>query len=100
MSFKVIMTWDIIPEKEREYFEFVVREFIPGMQRIGFNLADAWATVYGKQPQILVAGILPTMQKVNQILESAGWKTLNDQLLGFVHNFALKVVNAKSTFQF
>jgi hypothetical protein len=91
MSFKVIMTWDIIPEKEREYFEFIVREFIPGMQRAGFNLTDAWATVYGKQPQILIATVLPTMQQINQILE---------QLMGFVHNFNLKVVDAKSTFQF
>ena len=48
------MTWDIAPEHEQEYFEFVVREFIPGVQRLGFELSDAWATVYGDQPQILV----------------------------------------------
>ena len=34
---KVIMTWDILPGKEQEYFEFVVRDFVPGMQRIGIQ---------------------------------------------------------------
>jgi hypothetical protein len=60
LSVKLIMTWDIMPEREQEYFEFVVREFIPGVQRLGFELSDAWATVYGNQPQILVGAIIPT----------------------------------------
>ncbi|NMB58917.1 MAG: hypothetical protein GYA12_07100, partial [Chloroflexi bacterium] len=47
MSVKLIMTWDISAEQEQDYFEFVVREFIPGVQRMGFELSDAWATVYG-----------------------------------------------------
>jgi hypothetical protein len=54
MAVKLIMSWDIQPEREQEYFEFVVREFIPGVQRLGFELSDAWATVFGSEPQILV----------------------------------------------
>ena len=45
MAYKLIMTWDILPEREQEYFEFVVREFIPGVQRLGFDLTEAWATI-------------------------------------------------------
>jgi len=100
MGFKVIMTWDIIPEKERDYFEFIVREFMPGIQHAGLNLTDAWATVYGNHPQILVAAIAPSMERINEVLESEAWKKLYDHLLEFVHNFSLKVVDAKSTFQF
>ena len=46
MAVKLLMTWDIKPEHEQEYFEFVIREFIPGIQRLGAELTDAWATVY------------------------------------------------------
>ena len=70
MAIKLIMTWDIAPDHEQEYFEFVVREFIPGVQRLGFELSDAWATVYGERPQILVGAVLPTQQKARQILRS------------------------------
>jgi hypothetical protein len=65
------MSWDIAPEREQEYFEFVVREFIPGVQRLGFELSDAWATVYGSQPQILVGAVVPSPAQARQILKSA-----------------------------
>ena len=37
MAVKMLMTWDIIPGREQEYFEFVVRDFIPGVQRLGLE---------------------------------------------------------------
>jgi hypothetical protein len=100
MKLKVIMTWDIAAEKEREYFDFVVREFIPGLQRRGFELNDAWATVYGKRPQVLIGATLPDMPRVKKALASDEWKKLNNLLLGFVQNFSLKVVEAREGFQF
>ena len=66
-NFKLIMTWDIAPEREQEYFEFVVREFIPGVQKLGFELTDAWATIYGGQPQIMVGATLPSLANVQRI---------------------------------
>ena len=48
---KVIMTWDIVAEHEQEYFEFVIGEWVPGVQRLGLEPTDAWATVYGSYPQ-------------------------------------------------
>ncbi len=100
MAAKLIMTWDISPDREQEYFEFVVREFIPGVQRMGFDVSDAWATVYGNQPQIMVGATLPTATKVRQVLRSSEWKSLNNQLMDFVKNYSIKVVEAKGGFQF
>lgn len=100
MSFKLIMTWDISPEREQEYFEFVVREFIPNVQRLGFELTDAWATIYGNQPQIMVGATLPSLAKIQQVLTSADWQSLNNQLLDFVQNYTQKVVAAEGGFQF
>jgi hypothetical protein len=39
------MTWAITPGREQEYFEFVVREFIPQVQQLGMELKDAWLTM-------------------------------------------------------
>jgi len=100
MNFKLIMTWDIAPEREQEYFEFVVREFIPGVQRLGFELTDAWATIYGNQPQIMVGATLPSLAKVQQVLRSSEWQSLNNQLQDFVQNYQQKVVEAQGGFQF
>jgi len=99
-NYKLIMTWDIAPEREQEYFEFVVREFIPGVQRLGFELTDAWATIYGAQPQIMVGATLPSLAKVQQVLRSSEWESLSNQLQDFVQNFSQKVVEAQGGFQF
>ncbi len=100
MSYKLIMTWDIAPDREQEYFEFVVREFIPGVQRLGFELTDAWATIYGNQPQIMVGASLPSFMKVQQVLRSSEWESLNNQLQDFVQNYSQKVVETQGGFQF
>lgn len=100
MNYKLIMTWDIAPEREQEYFEFVVREFIPGVQRLGFELTDAWATLYGSQPQIMVGATLPSLAKVQQVLRSSEWQSLANQLLDFVQHYEQKVVESQSGFQF
>ncbi len=100
MPVKLIMTWDIAPEHEQEYFEFVVREFIPGVQRLGFELSDAWATVYGNQPQMQVGALLPNEQKLRQLIKSAEWKNLTNKLLDYVKNYNQKVVTARNGFQF
>lgn len=100
MPVKLLMSWDILPEREQEYFEFVVREFIPGVQRMGFELSDAWATVFGPQPQILVGAVAQTPGKARQILESTEWKSLQNQLMDYVRNYNDKIVNLRGGFQF
>ncbi len=100
MGIKIIMTWDIAPEREQEYFEFVVREFIPGVQRLGLELKDAWATVYGTRPQILVAALLPTVAKAHQVMRSTEWVSLHNQLQDYVVNYSEKIVEAHGGFQF
>ena len=97
---KLIMTWDILPEREQDYFEFVVREYIPGIQRLGFDLSDAWATVYGNKPQIMVGVVLPTLSKARQVMRSTEWVNLHNQLQDYVLNYSAKLVNARNGFQF
>lgn len=100
MPVKLIMTWDIAPEHEQEYFEFVVREFIPGVQRLGLDLRDAWATVFGDQPQILVGAVVPSSQELDTIINSSEWISLHNQLMDFVINYDQKIVSSSGGFQF
>ena len=100
MPGKLIMTWDINPEHEQEYFEFVVREFLPQIQKLGFQLSDAWVTVYGQQPQIMVGAILPSKSQILRVLSSEEWDSLINRLMDYVTNFESKVVPASGGFQF
>ncbi len=100
MPVKIIMTWDIAADREQEYFEFVIGEWVPGVQRLGFQPTDAWATVYGSYPQIQVGMLADSEPAARRILGSQDWSSLEDRLLTFVRNFSYKVVPARSGFQF
>lgn len=96
---KLLLTWDIMPGREQDYFEFVVREFLPGMQSMGLEPKDAWFTVYGSQPQIMVTAHMENQSIMEQLLNSAAWQNLTGRLLDYVVNFQQKIVEAHSGFQ-
>jgi hypothetical protein len=99
MAVKLLMTWDIIPGREQEYFEFVVREFMPGVQRLGMEPSDAWLTMYGKQPQIMAAMQMPTLNALEIALNTSEWESLVRQLSDFVEDYRYKIVPARGGFQ-
>ena len=68
MSIKLLMTWDILPGREQEYFEFLVRDFIPALQNLGMEPSDAWYTMYGEHPQIMAAAQMETLTILQHIL--------------------------------
>jgi hypothetical protein len=100
VTVKVLMTWDIAPDREQEYFEFVIGEFVPGVQRLGLQPAEAWATIYGAQPQIQVALLASDPDEAGRALRSPEWLRLQAQLFTFVRNYASKIVPARTGFQF
>jgi len=99
MAVKLIMTWDILPGREQDYFEFVVRDFIPGLQKLGMDPNDAWFTMYGDQPQIMTSAQMGSISSLQSILDSQDWDGLTRQLLDYVENFNYKIVQARSGFQ-
>lgn len=99
MPVKIIMTWDILPGREEEYFQFVVRDFIPGLQRLGMEPTDAWFTMYGDQPQILAGAEMPSISSLERVLNSPEWQNLIQELLTYVENFNYKIVQARGGFQ-
>jgi hypothetical protein len=93
------MTWDIQAGREQDYFEFVVREFLPGIQRMGLEPSDAWFTMYGERPQILTGVVSSNRTNLEQVLGSDDWQKLTNQLMDFVEDFKFKVVPARTGFQ-
>ena len=93
------MTWDIKPGSETEYFEFIVKEFAPGMMKLGMQPTEAWYTLYGNGPQILTGSITEDLDSMHSILESNDWQQLQTKLFDYVSNFNSKIVRATSRFQ-
>jgi len=99
MPTKILMRWDIKPETESEYFEFLVHEFIPGLNKLGIVEIQVWYTTYGECEQKLASGIAPSAEKMNAVLNSVEWRSLVDKLQDYVDNFSQKMIAATGGFQ-
>lgn len=99
MMVKLLMTWDIKPGMDAEYFEFIVREFAPGITQIGLQPTEAWFTVYGEGPQVLTGGIAENYDAMQSILTSKEWRSLHNSLLDYVANYRQKIVRATGSLQ-
>lgn len=96
---KLLMSWDIRDGRDAEYFEFVVREWVPGITRLGLQPTEAWFTIYGKRPQVLTGGIAEDYDSMQRILNSEEWEALHNSLMDYVTNYRQKVVRATGTLQ-
>jgi hypothetical protein len=88
MSVKVLMTWDISSEQDQEYFEFMIGEFVPGVQKLGFQPAEAWVTIYGAYPQIQVALLAENAPSARDALETNEWSLLLERLMSYIKNYS------------
>ncbi|NLX11576.1 MAG: hypothetical protein GXY36_18170 [Chloroflexi bacterium] len=96
---KLLLTWDIKPGQDQEYFEFMVREFAPGVTRLGMTTTEAWFAVYGDCPQMLIEGVTQDLDTMRTLLQSDDWAALYEKLLHYVDNYQQKIVRASSGFQ-
>ncbi|MBN2304137.1 MAG: hypothetical protein JXQ72_06665 [Anaerolineae bacterium] len=96
---KLLLMWDIKPGRDQDYFEFMVREFAPGLNRLGLRPTEAWLALYGDCPQILMEGTVADLATMRQLLASDGWDDLHQKLLEYVDNYNHKIVRASAGFQ-
>ena len=102
MSVKLIMKWDIRPNKDQEYFEFVVREWVPATTRLGLRTIGAWYSVYTRdesEPRIMAESLTEDLNTMREVLRSEDWKKIQDRLMEYVDNYSQKVVYTSGDFQ-
>ncbi|MFP4322371.1 MAG: hypothetical protein ACLFTK_07950 [Anaerolineales bacterium] len=97
--YKLLLSWDIKPAHDQEYFEFMVREFAPRITSLGITPTEAWFSVYGDGPQIVVEGITDDLQSMRDVLQSDEWKALNKRLMDYVQDYQQKVIAGRSDLQ-
>lgn len=96
---KLLMTWNIRPGSESDYFEFFIREFAPGLLKLGIQASDAWYTYYGEPPQILAGAVAEDLESLQRALATEDWFQLKAKLMVYVTDYSQKIVKATGGFQ-
>jgi len=76
-----------------------MREFGPGLIKLGIRPTDAWYTQYGDHPQILQGGVVEELDNLEKVLASDEWRRIKRKLLTYVTDYNQKVIQASGGFQ-
>lgn len=100
METKLLLAYNIKPNREAEYYRFVLGEFLPSLQDLGLMMVEGWHTAYGDYPIRLIAFRAQDDADIRNILKSTEWKEGKEKLLKMVHDYEERLVPAKNIFQF
>lgn len=98
---RFLLSYDIKPDIQDNYFQFMLGEMVPALQQVGLAMSGAWHTAYGNYPMRLVEFIAEDREALERVLASAQWEQLESRLQSFVVNYSRKAVPLKDNlFQF
>lgn len=98
--YRLLIQYDIRLDMYEPYYQFIMNEFLPGMQNMGLHPVAAYHTAYGNYPLRQMDFVSESLDTVREVFESERWGTLENQLKAFTIHYDRKVVRYRDTFQF
>lgn len=99
MRQKLLLTYNILPQFQQEYMNFMMSTFIPALQRIGLENVGVWHTAWGDYPMRLLA-FMADESDMQEALASDEWRELEGRLKQYVADYTCRVVPFEPGFQF
>jgi hypothetical protein len=96
----LLLTYNILPERQEEYMNFMVNTFIPSLQRVGLVSSGVWHTAYGNYPARLLVFVSEDEESMDKAIESKTWKDMEERLERYVKDYARRLVPFHPGFQF
>ena len=62
--------FNIIPGREKEYAEFVLKDHLPTMEKLGIKMTGGWRVVVGSGPYIVAEGTATSIVEIAKAIET------------------------------
>jgi hypothetical protein len=92
MPVKFNQYWTINEAKNGDYAKFVIKNFIPGMNRLGVHAVAGWSVLVGGYSEIILEGVSSDLSLLENALQHPDYKQLKDDLLEHVKSYKTKVL--------
>lgn len=99
-DYKLLMSYDIRPELQQQYYRYMLGEFVPSMQEAGLMMASAWQVVYGEYPSRHIEFHCEDRETLKDILSGDQWRKAEARLKSFTMHYSRKIVRFEDRFQF
>ena len=97
--YKLILFYNIRPEKQDQYYRYMLSSFVPAIQKLGVYMHMAWHVAYGDYPMRKIEFVTESAEALRQLFLSEEWDELESKLMSFVENYERKVVDYRNGFQ-
>ncbi len=84
----IFFYWDIKPDRDKEYMDFIFNDYLPSMSRLGINVTDGWLKMAGDGPQIMALGESEDVATTISALGSREFRATESRLLNYVENYS------------
>jgi hypothetical protein len=92
MPVKFNQYWTIISERREEYGNFIIKEFIPGINSLGIHVVAGWSVLVGSYSEMIVESMSNDLELIEKALKNPKFKELQDNLLTYVKAYKTKVL--------
>jgi len=103
MPVKLNHYWTINPIKLKDYSKFILKDFIPGVNRLGIHTVAGWTVLVGEYSEIIFESVASDLELLEKAMRNPNYQRLKQSLLQFIKSYKTKVlvqtdkVNAYST---
>ncbi len=92
MPVKFNQYWTVNQDRVKEYQKFVIKRFIPGINKLGIHTVAGWAVLIGGYSEIIFEGVTNDLELLELALRNPQYKDLNDELQNYVKSYKTKVL--------
>ncbi len=99
-EYKLLLQYDLIPEKQEFFFHYIRGEFVPSLQSLGLVLNSMWHVSYGATPLHQMEFLCHSRETARAILANPRWQRLENRLQSYTKRYKRKLVHFEDRFQF
>jgi len=92
MPVKFNQYWTVEFDKTKEYEKFVIRKYIPGINKLGIHIIAGWTVLIGGYSEIILEGVSNDLELLEKALRDKKYRELNDELQNYIKKYKTKVL--------
>ena len=92
MAVKLMHYWTINPSSKEAYADFIIKQFIPGVNRLGMHTVAGWSVLVGSYSEIIMETVSSDLNMLETALKTREYRLLKSDLLNLVTDYKTKVM--------
>ncbi|MEN8781740.1 MAG: hypothetical protein ABF292_11555 [Desulfobacterales bacterium] len=92
MTVKLNHYFSINPIKSKEYKKFIIKKFIPGVNRLNMHTVAVWSVMVGAYSEIIFESVANDLDLLEKALRDPEYQKLKSDLFNYIKNYQTKVL--------